>query len=214
MPFVENSNTFKKYHGSKLTMFDPTNADEISEILKKIQLKTSELDPAPASVLSECKPVITPFLVDVVNTSLATGSMEGVKNALVKPSLKKHGLDYDNLKNYRPISNLSFIGKLIERGVLNRFNTHMSNNNLHSDYEHGYKKKTCNRNALTKFIDVILVAIDKKLGMVVLIVGLSAAFDTVRHHVLLNILSSELGISGVALNGLNHFSLDEVKKNI
>ena len=100
---------------------------------------------------------------------------------------------------------MSFIGKLIERVVLNRLNTHMSSNNLHSDYQHGYKKNHGTETLLLKFIDEILVAIDKKLGVVVLIVDLSAAFDTVSHHVLLNILSTELGISGVALKWFKSF---------
>ena len=49
-------------------------------------------------------------------------------------------MDTDNLKNYRPVSNLLFLGKLIERVVGIRLNKHMAGNHLHSDFQYGYEK--------------------------------------------------------------------------
>ena len=77
-----------------------------------------------------------PYLCDLVNCSLnSEGSIEGAKLAHLTPLIKSNSLDPTDLKNYRPISNLSFIGKLIERVVLKRLNDHMAQNNLQIPFQ-------------------------------------------------------------------------------
>ena len=63
----------------------------------------------------DCIDEIVPYLTVLVNASLSTGSMDGVKEALVYPLIKNANLDYNTFNNYRPISNLSFVSKLTER---------------------------------------------------------------------------------------------------
>ena len=74
---------------------------------------------------------ILPYFVELVNLSLKTGSVDGVKDADIIPLLKGDTLDPNVLKNFRPVPNLAFIGKLIERVVLRRLNEHMTINGLH-----------------------------------------------------------------------------------
>ena len=111
-----------------------------------------------------------------------------MKEAVVRPLLKKAGLDPDNFANFRPISNTSFVSKIIERIVHRRINTHMDQNGLHSHTQFGYKKNHGTETLLVHFIDSLMVAVDKGLGVVVVLIDLSAAFDTVNHDVLLRIL--------------------------
>ena len=81
-----------------------------------------------------------PTIVELVNLSLSQGSMESLKTADVIPSIKGESLDHNTLKNFRPVSNLQFIGKLVEKVVLRRLNDHMKLNNLNVPEQSAYKK--------------------------------------------------------------------------
>ena len=103
---------------SKLLCFRPTNALEITEMVTKSSKVTCMLDPIPTSLLHDLLPVLAPVIADLVNSSLATGVFPSeLKSAIIKPLLKKPGLNTDVLKNFRPGSNLCFISKVIEKVV-------------------------------------------------------------------------------------------------
>ena len=61
--------------------------------------------------------------------------MDGLKSANVTPLIKARSLDAYNLKNYRPIANLTFVGKIIEKVVQRRLNDHFSKKNLNIDHQ-------------------------------------------------------------------------------
>ena len=150
-------------------------------------------------------------VTDIVNVSLKSGSMDGLKNAVVSPLLKK-SLDENEHKSFRPVSQLPFLSKLIERVVLRRLNRHMTRNDLNKDFQHGYKKRHSTETLLLKFTNDLMVGIDQKLGVVVLLVDLSAAFDTVNHNILLNILAKELNIKGTALRWFKSFLIQRTQQ--
>ena len=136
----------------------------------------------------------------MVNLSLSTGSIDGLlKQADVTPLLKAFELDHLKHGNFRPVSHLQFVSKLIERVVAKRLKSHMQSNNLETDNQYGYKKGHSTETILVKITNDILIASDKKTATVLLLLDLSAAFDTVDIDRLLSILSSELGIRGTAL---------------
>ena len=67
----------------------------------------------------------------MINTSLVTSVVPAVfKCAIVKPVLKKSTLDNDALNNYRPVSNLPFVSKLVERVAAKQLNAHLDDNAL------------------------------------------------------------------------------------
>ena len=107
--------------------------EEIKTIINDTGLKTSSVDP-----LCEDIEYWLPFICDLVNCSLSSGSIDGAKLAHLTPLIKGQSLDPSDLKNYWPISNLSFIGKLIERVVLKRLNDHLSRNNLNIPFQSAY----------------------------------------------------------------------------
>ena len=127
---VDSDDQLPSYCGEKLAEFSPTTIEELEEIIKASEIKSSSIDPLPANIFKENLEVLLPVLVDIVNASLSSGSIDGAKLAHITPLIKGQGLDSDNLKNYRPISNLSFVGKMIERVVLRRLNEHLEKNNL------------------------------------------------------------------------------------
>ena len=99
-----------------LSTFSPTTAEELRKIISEHGVKCSPEDPIPAEVLKQNIDTFLPFWVEIVNLSLETGSMDKVKSSVVLPLIKELNsmTDTENYKNYRPVSNLVFIGKLIE----------------------------------------------------------------------------------------------------
>ena len=103
-------------------------------------LKACELEAFPTALLLEWLDSLLPCITAVFNNSLVSGVFPSVyKSALVKPLLKKMSLDPDDLKNYRPVSNLSFLSKVLERIVLSQLNEHLNHNNLLSPLQSDYR---------------------------------------------------------------------------
>ena len=105
--------------GKLLQAFTPVIDQFASEILQKTVPKSCDLGPIPTELLYENLDVLLPTVTNIINTSLASGFVPpDFKTAIVKPLLKKPSLDQNVLKNYRPISNLPFLSKILENVVL------------------------------------------------------------------------------------------------
>ena len=90
--------------------FEPYSTDEIGKIISAIPTMSCSLDPPPTDILKEFLPELLPFIVDMCNTSLEEGCLPfGQRHAIVTPRLRKAGADQRDVKNYRPISNLTFM---------------------------------------------------------------------------------------------------------
>ena len=91
--------------------------------MSKAKTSSSKLDPMPTTLVKTCLPVICPFIAAIINCSLDSGEVpSGFKIAAVIPNLLKSGLDPDDPNNYRPISNLPFLSKILERAVASQLN--------------------------------------------------------------------------------------------
>lgn len=190
-----------------LSDFEPTTVEELRKIVSTFGVKCSPEDPVPQKLLPKDIEMFLPFWCDIVNISLETGSMDGLKSAVVIPLIKDIGshIDKNNQKNYRPVSNLVFVSKLIERVVDIRLENHMISNNLHVNNQYGYKKDHSTEFLLMKIIDKLLMACDQGVASVLLLLDLSAAFDTVDHDKLLTILHEEIGITGTVYQWYRSF---------
>ena len=153
---------------------------------------------------------LLPTICDLVNKSLSSGNIDGVKEALIVPILKKAGLDNEDLKNYRPVSNLVFVSKLIERVVLKRLNAHMEMNNLHVKSQYGYMQFHSTETLMLRLVNDVLIGFDSNNATIVLLLDLSAAFDTVDTGKLLDILNKEIGVTGTALKWFQSFLVSRV----
>ena len=123
---------------------------------------------------------------------------DDLKEALVKLLLKKIALG-PIYKNYMPVSNLPFIGKLMERCVIDQLMDHIHTNNLMEPPQSAYKSCHSTKTALLKVKADILKAVDSPEVTCLVLLNLSAAFDMVDHKILLNWLESHFGIKGMAL---------------
>jgi len=197
------------FTGVPFTDFKPLTLSELKELLKSITIKTCDLDPLPTKLYSDCLPHLLPSILEIINTSLTSGNFPtSFKTAIVRPLLKKPSLDPNTLNNYRPVSNLSFISKLLERIVLNQLNAHLSSNNLLSSLQSAYRPHHSTETALLKITDDLLSATDQGNISVVALLDLSAAFDTVDHSILLHRLQHSFGIHSTALSWFHTYLTD------
>ena len=119
-----------------------------------------------------------------------------LKEAIVKPLLKKPTLDHENLKNYRPVSNLPYIGKLIEKVAIDQINIHLSKYHLHEPLQSAYTPNHSTETAVVKVTNDILRALDCRQCVYLVLLDLSAAFDTIDHKVFLRRLQQDYAITG------------------
>ena len=173
--------------------------DEVRELIKESPSKHSELDPIPTHLLKDCKEEVLPAITKIINLSLQLGDMPmSEKRAIIKPLLKKAGLDL--LKsNYRPVSNLSFLSKLIERAVAKQLKNHLKDNKLLDNFQSAYREGHSTETALVRVQSDILMEVDKGNVVLLALLDLSAAFDTIDHSILLKRLSERCGIKGTVL---------------
>jgi hypothetical protein len=122
-----------------------------------------------------------------------------LKQAIVNPNLKKSGLDCNCLKNFRPISNLPFLSKILEKVVLSQLQKHLCENNLVEVNQSAYRKGHSVETAVLNVMDGLLTNTDEKLVSLVALLDLSAAFDTLDHYILIKRLETTFGVRGIVL---------------
>ena len=110
----------------KLTVFTQATQDEIGKIISKSPTKSCLLDPLPTFLTKECIDILLPSITKLVNCSLWEGLLPAAfKKAVVTPLIKKASLPVEDLKNYRSVSGLSFISKLVEHVVAKQLVDHI-----------------------------------------------------------------------------------------
>jgi hypothetical protein len=182
---------------STLSNFSAVTIDQLKKIILSRKIKTSAWDVIPAQLLRSCLDEFLPVLSKLVNISLSTGSIQGLKDSVVTPLIKKQGLDPENMANYRPIANILYLSKVTEVCASLQIKTHMDLNNLHIPYQSGYKTAHSCESLLLSLTNDILKTMDSKKCTILLLLDLSAAFDTVDHDRLLNILFHEIGLRDI-----------------
>ena len=129
------------------------------------------------------------------------------KQKILKPLIKKDGLDIDNLANYRPVSNLSFLSKIMERAILAQLLPLLEENKVIPTLQSAYRGCHSTETALCKIHnDLVVNTCDGKSSVLVLL-DLSAAFDTIDHQMLLDDLWS-YGVRDSALSLLKSYLTD------
>ena len=141
--------------------------------------------------------------------SLTEGAVPaGFKKAIVSPLIKKSSLPPDELKNYRPVSGLSFISKLVERVVVSQLNAHVTSNGLENVSQSAYKQGHSTETALLSIKNEVHLALARGEATAVVLLDQSAAFDTIDHSTLIECLSSWFGVGGVVLDWFRSYLSD------
>ena len=185
--------------GAIFSDFEALNEDQVAQLIGKVAKKSCPLDPMPASLLFEVLYVLLPVITKIIDLSFESSVFaDDWKEALVLPSLKKHGLDIA-YKNFRPVSNLRYISKLSEKAAAVQLTDHMTTNKLHLLLQSAYKEHHSTESSLLKVKNDILMNMDAQKVTLLVLLDLSAAFDTVRHDILLDRLRTAIGVSGKEL---------------
>ena len=194
---------------SPLLCFKPVSSEEIRKVVMSSPNKSCGLDPIPTWLLKKCNEPILPLITMIVNASISSANMpRDLKIAMLLPLIKNVILDPEIFNHFRPISNLSFVSKIIEKVIAAQLNDHMTYNKLHEKMQSSYKEFHSTETALTCVLDDVLCAIDDRKSVLLLMLDLSAAFDTVDHHILLNRMENRLGIKENALKWFKSYLSD------
>ena len=125
---------------TKFLTFTEMKLDDIRELAATLFSKSCVLDPLPSSIIKQCTDLLLPTITNIVNLSLHEGCMPTcLKSAVLSPLLKKPDADFLQFKNFRPISNLKALSKIIEKSVALQLNNNLMNNNLHENFQSAYK---------------------------------------------------------------------------
>ena len=179
--------------------FRVVRESEITKKVKKMKSKTCELDACKSTFIKTHIDFFAPFLTEITNKSLQFGQFsDDWKTAIVRPLMKNKKIS-TVLKNYRPVSNLSYVSKIVEGMAIDQLQAHVSENNLFPNYQSAYRENHSCETIVLKLCSDILWAMEKKEIFVLIGTDLSAAFDTVDHSIMLNILEKYYGVCDSAL---------------
>ena len=179
---------------SRLTEFNEIPEEDIKNTISRMATKSCKLDPLPISIFKKAveNGKFLHIITRIVNLSLNRGQFANTwKTAIIRPLLKKLGLEIIQ-SSYRPISNLSFVSKLMEKCFLDQFLKHCKHQKLLPDYQLAYRKNYSTETAIIKLSDDLLWAMEQQLVSFFIAIDLSAAFDTVDHNVLLSVLENKI----------------------
>ena len=183
-----------------LDSFTKVSEGDIRNIIHSSPTKSCALDPIPTWLLKKCGDELIPVLTLIVNTSMScTEFPRELKRAILTP-LIKNILDAEILKNYIPVSKLSVLSKLIERIVCVQIVNHLDKNGLYEVFQSAYRQLLSVETALLRVQNDILQAVDSRGGAILVLLDLSAAFDTIDHEKRIRTLDADFGIKGDPLN--------------
>ena len=197
----EDTMDLSEYHTQAVfSEFKLLDCDQVTKLVKQSPNKSCSLDPVPTSVIKDNVEVMAPHLTRIINASFSTSVVpDQLKDAHLSPLLKKSNLDSDIKKNYRPISNLPYLSKLVEKSADIQLVEHCIEHELFEVFQSAYKQYHSTETALLKVHNDAMCAIDMEKAMVIFLIDMSAAFDTVNHDIMLERLNTYIGVTGSAL---------------
>ena len=182
----------------RFSRFNHVTEVDVRRYLADARRTYCPLDPIDVSKLGAAYGHTVPAIVAIINSSFDEANFViSEKRGLIRPYLKRIGLDIDILANYRPVTNLSFLSKIIERAMLDQLVPFLEEIGLIPQCQSAYRKFHSTETALCKiYNDLVRNTCQGKVSLLVLL-DLSAAFDTVDHQLLLNDFSN-CGVDGPA----------------
>ncbi|GFR88481.1 RNA-directed DNA polymerase from mobile element jockey, partial [Elysia marginata] len=171
--------SYEPFSGEPWEQFQTVNPKIVKKVILSSNPKSCVLDPIPSDLLEQHIDDLIGILTNIINASLREGVVpSALKTAAIIPLIKKADLAPNILKNFRPVSNLPFISKILEKIVLEQLKLHLEKNNLIEPFQSAYKAGHCTETALLRITN-----------------DLSAAFDTLDHEIMLKRLSLSFGLS-------------------
>ena len=181
-----------------------TEAD-VLRYIRETRKTCCSLDPINVSKLGEAYESAAPAVGAIIHSSFDEGHFVATeKRGLIQPNLKKIGLDINDLSNYHPVTNLTHLSKIIERAMLNQLVPFLEGVGVVPRYQSAYRKLHSTETALCKIHDDLVGNTCHGKASILVLLDLSAAFDTVDHQLLLSDFS-DCGVEGTALSLLESY---------
>ena len=197
---VNSDLTLPKLSVNQFSNFLSVSSSQLSDVVSHMKVSTCQSDILPSHLFKDTFSVICPLVLNIVNSSLSNGVVPSeFKCAIVQPLLKKPNLDFSDLKNYRPISKLPFMSKILEKVVLTQISAYLASSDILDKFQSGFRSRHSTESALLKVHNDILLSLDNGSCAILVLLDLSAAFDTIDHGILLRRLEVEVGLQGKVL---------------
>ena len=170
----------------RLQSFNPILYDDVKKLVVDTPNKSCELDPINTILLKSNIEIIAPIIANIANCSFTSGKVcQDLKDALLHP-LQKGTLDHNLLTSFRPVSDLTYLSKLLERLAAKQLISYTESTGMMECNQSAYHKNHSTETCLLKLKTDIVDAINKKEVMCLVLLDLSAAFDSLEHSLILN----------------------------
>ncbi len=186
--------------------FNSISLQSLKEVITKLKPFPSPHDIIHPRYLKQIIDIVGSGLVSLLNKCLQSGFIpDSLKTATVTPVLKKPSLDASILANFQPVSVLPFISKVMEKIVSLQLQSFLTNNHIYETFQSGFKSLHSTETALVRALNDILMATDSGDSVILVMLDLSSAFDTVDHEILISRMESYVGLGGRGLNWFKSF---------
>ena len=181
----------------------------VKECILNSAPKSCDFDPIPSKLLIECLDSILPSLTDLFNSSLASGIFpQCFKLALVTPIFKNRCLGHNDLNNYRPVSDLCFIVKILEKLVLTQVSSYLNSHTLYNTCQSAYRPGHSTETALLKVVNDLFLSLNKGNISVLDLLDFSSAFNAIDHPILVHRLHTDVGYTVSVLQCFSSYQTD------
>ena len=139
---------------------------------------------------------------------LTVGLSSGIFPQCFNSALKKRCLDHNDFNNYRPVSSLCFIAKILEKLVLSQVSSYINSHNLCNTCQSAYRPGHSTETALPRVVNDLFLSLNKGNISVLALLDLSSAFDTIDHPILVHRLHTDFGFTDAVLQWLSRYLTD------
>ena len=182
-----------------ISNFSPITNEDALGIMRNMNRTFCQNDPFDIKkVNTDDLVTLSEYFADIANLSFLSGEFpDSEKYAYITPLLKKDG-DPDEFSSYRPLYKTSFLSKFLEKCVLEQIKDHINNFECLPWFQSAYREFHSVETALCRVHNDLCKAISQSECSILILLDLSAAFDTIDRKLLLDDLK-EWGIDGKAL---------------
>ena len=185
---------------------EPVSPEEVVYYIKDLKNSKQNLNSISIQIMKENCEIIAPIVTDLINICFQTGNYPKIlKKAVVLPLLKKG--DPVILSNYRPISILPTLSKIIEKCLKSRLLRYFEINNLFNNTQFGFQKNVSTQDAILHLTEQVYINLNNYLSTLAVYVDFSKCFDTLNREILLKKLEL-YGIRGIPLGLFSSYLSD------